>query len=147
MYRYPPSTIYRYLDLSSTQVILRIHNSHRHNATQAIQTLVQARCQVPIIHIHHPHHRNSNADTRPTPPPPHRIDKAQTQSSQPLTPLHPRCPSQTQTHLTYSTYSTYLRINAEKEKCICERIREVGRETWKDGLNNTEREKEHVRMK
>ena len=33
MRRYPPSTIYRYLDLSSTQRI-RTHNSHRHNTTK-----------------------------------------------------------------------------------------------------------------
>ena len=43
-----------------------------------------------------------------------------------------------------------LRRKVEGEvwkKCICERIREVGREAWKDGFKNTEREKEYVRMK
>ena len=37
-----------------------------------------------------------------------------------------------------------LRINMEEEvckKCICERIREVGRDAWKDEFNNTERGK------
>ena len=37
------------------------------------------------------------------------------------------------------------RMNVEEEvwnQCICERIREVGRETWKDGFTNTERETE-----
>ena len=37
-----------------------------------------------------------------------------------------------------------LRMNVAEEvwkKCICERIREVGRESWKGGFKNTEREK------
>ena len=41
MRRYPPSTTYRYMDLPSTQVI-RTHNSHRHNTTHPLPTLVQA---------------------------------------------------------------------------------------------------------
>ena len=43
-----------------------------------------------------------------------------------------------------------LGINVEGErwkKYICERIQESGRRAWKDGLNDTEREKESVRMK
>ena len=41
-------------------------------------------------------------------------------------------------------------MNVEEEvwkKRTCERIREVGREAWKDGFRNTEREKEYVKMK
>ena len=42
---YPPSTIYIYLDLPSTQRI-RTHNSYRHNTTPPLQTLVQALYQL-----------------------------------------------------------------------------------------------------
>ena len=41
MRRYPPSTIHKYLDLPSTQIIQN-HTSHRHNTTPRLQTLVQA---------------------------------------------------------------------------------------------------------
>ena len=40
MRRYPPNTIYRYLDLSPTQII-QTHNSHRLNTTPPSQTLAQ----------------------------------------------------------------------------------------------------------
>ena len=43
-----------------------------------------------------------------------------------------------------------LWMNVEREgwkKYICERIQESGRRAWKDGFNDTEREKEYVRMK
>ena len=43
-----------------------------------------------------------------------------------------------------------LGMNVEREgwkKYICERIQESGRRAWKDGFNDTEREKEYVRMK
>ena len=43
-----------------------------------------------------------------------------------------------------------LGMNVEREgwkKYICERIHESGRRAWKDGFNDTEREKEYVRMK
>ena len=43
-----------------------------------------------------------------------------------------------------------IMMNVEEEvwkKCIYEIIREVGREAWKYGFKNTEREKEYVRMK
>ena len=33
------------------------------------------------------------------------------------------------------------------KKYICERIQEVGRQSWKNGFNDTEREKEYVEMK
>ena len=33
------------------------------------------------------------------------------------------------------------------KKYICERIQEVGRQSWKNGFNDTEREKEYVKMK
>ena len=46
MRRYPPNTIYRCLDLPSTQII-RTHNSHLHNTTTSLQTLVQAPNQSP----------------------------------------------------------------------------------------------------
>ena len=39
-YIYQPSTIYRYLDPPSKQMI-QTHNSHRHNTTPPFQTLVQ----------------------------------------------------------------------------------------------------------
>ena len=43
-----------------------------------------------------------------------------------------------------------LGLNVEGEgwnKYICERIQESGRRAWKYGFNDTEREKEYVRMK
>ena len=43
-----------------------------------------------------------------------------------------------------------LGMNIEGEgwkKYICERIQESGRRAWKDGFNDTEKEKEYVRMK
>ena len=43
-----------------------------------------------------------------------------------------------------------LRINLEEEvwkKSLCQRIRAVGREAWKDGFKNIEIEHEYVRMK
>ena len=43
-----------------------------------------------------------------------------------------------------------LEMNVEGEgwkKYICERIQESGRRAWKDGFNDTEKEKEYVRMK
>ena len=43
---YPPSTIYRYLDLPSTQII-QTHNTHRHNSTQPSHTLAQAAHPLP----------------------------------------------------------------------------------------------------
>ena len=33
------------------------------------------------------------------------------------------------------------------EPCTCERIQESCRRAWKDGFNDTDREKEYVRMK
>ena len=33
------------------------------------------------------------------------------------------------------------------KKYICERIQEVGRQSWKNGFNDIEREKEYVEMK
>ena len=40
MRKYPPSTIHKYLDLPSTQ-ILQTHISHGHNTTPSLKTLVQ----------------------------------------------------------------------------------------------------------
>ena len=78
MRRYPPSTIYRYLDLPSTQII-RIHDSHRHTTTPLLQTLVLAPYPLPIYTT------NITATQTQThvqhSPCSHRIGKAQTQSS------------------------------------------------------------------
>ena len=44
----------------------------------------------------------------------------------------------------------YLGINVDGElwkKYICERIQEGGKEAWKNGFNDTETDKEYVRMK
>ena len=49
--RYPPSTIHRYLDLLSTQRI-QTHNSHMHNTTRPLQTLVQAPYPLPTYATH-----------------------------------------------------------------------------------------------
>ena len=46
MRRNPPSTIHIYPDLPSTQII-QTHNSHRHNTTPPLQTLVQAPLLLP----------------------------------------------------------------------------------------------------
>ena len=63
MHRYPPSTIYRYLDLPSTQRI-QTRTSHRHNTTPPLPTLVQA--PPPTPYLHHPQHCNTNPrSTRP----------------------------------------------------------------------------------
>ena len=51
MCRYPPSTIHRYLDLPSTQRI-PAQNSHRHNTTPLLQTLVQAPYPLPTYATH-----------------------------------------------------------------------------------------------
>ena len=81
MRRYPPSTIYRYLDLPYTQRI-RTHNSHRHNTTPPFQTLVESPYPLPTYttatqtHVQHS-------------PCSHRIGKAQPQSSHPLAPTPP----------------------------------------------------------
>ena len=50
MRRYPPSTIYRYLDLPLIQII-PTHNKHRHNTTS--QTLAQAAHPLPPPNIIH----------------------------------------------------------------------------------------------
>ena len=41
-----------------------------------------------------------------------------------------------------------MKVNGEFwKKHICSRIREVGKQVWKNGSNDTEREKEYVQMK
>ena len=62
MRRYPPSTIYRYLDLPSTHRI-RSHNSHKHNTTPPDPGPIPLHTR----HLHHPHHCKPNTDKRPTP--------------------------------------------------------------------------------
>ena len=76
MRRNPPSTIYRYLDLSSTKRI-QTHNTHRHYTTPPSQTLAQTA---------HPLSPNTTHTTAtrtqthiPFSPCSSRIDKAQTQ--------------------------------------------------------------------
>ena len=42
----------------------------------------------------------------------------------------------------------WINVNGEFWKThICSRIREVGKQEWKNGFNDTEREKEYVQMK
>ena len=41
-----------------------------------------------------------------------------------------------------------MNVNGEFwKKHICNRIREVGKQVWKNGFNGTEREKEYVQIK
>ena len=47
--RYPPITIYRYLDLPYTEII-QTHNSHRHNTTPPLQTLPKPPSLLPTPH-------------------------------------------------------------------------------------------------
>ena len=78
MRRYPPSTIYRYLDLPSIQII-QTHNTHRHNTTQPSQTLAQAAHPLPSNTTH-----TTATKTQtyiPLSPCFSRIGKTQTQSS------------------------------------------------------------------
>ena len=70
--RYPPSTIYRYLDLPSIQII-QTHNSHRHNTTPSLQTLVQALTHSPPT----PPQPNTQTDFQHSPCC-HKIGKSQT---------------------------------------------------------------------
>ena len=67
MRRYPPRTIYRYLDLSSTQII-QTPNSHRFNTTSSLQTLVQSPTHSPPTRPtpSQPKHRHTSS----TPPVP-----------------------------------------------------------------------------
>ena len=75
MRRHPSSTIYRYLDLPSIQII-QTHNSHRHNTTPLFQTLFQTLYTLPTYTSHttatqtQTHVQHSPCS--------HRIDKAQT---------------------------------------------------------------------
>ena len=61
MCRYPPSTIYRYLDLPYTHT-MRTHNSHKHNTTPLFQTLFQSPYPLPTYTTHprHPKHRHTS---------------------------------------------------------------------------------------
>ena len=108
--RYPPSTIHRYLDLPSTQII-QTHTSHRHNTTPPLPTHVQAPYPLPTYttatktqtHVQHS-------------PCPQRIGKAQTQFSHPLTPLSTHtAPSQTHTHVTHSTNTSHKHITCTRQ--------------------------------
>ena len=86
MCRYPPSTIHRYLDLPSTQII-QTHTSHRHNTTPPLPPLVQAPYPLPT-YTSHTHTTATKTQTHVQHSPcPHRISKGQTQFSHPLTPL------------------------------------------------------------
>ena len=105
MRRYPPITIYKYLELPSTQRI-QTHNTHKHNTT--LQDPGPSRPPTPPL-------------TPPTPPQPKhtplspcssRIGKAQTQSSHPQH-LPPRPEPNTYTcqtlHLHLSPHSSLAR--------------------------------------
>ena len=80
MRRYPPSPLYRYLDLAYTQIYTYTQlNSHTHNTTPPFYTVVQAPYLLPsATQTHIQHSRYS-----------HRIGEAQTQASYPLTPSPP----------------------------------------------------------
>ena len=100
MCRNLPNTIYRYLDMPSTQRI-QTHNTHIHNTTPPSQTLAQA------AHSLSPNTNATKTQTHiPLSPCSSRIGKAQTQFCHPLTPnnSHP-APSQTHTHVIHSTYT------------------------------------------
>ena len=83
MRRNPPSTIYRYLDQPSTQII-QTRNTHRHNTTLPSQILAQGARPLSLNTIH------TTATKTQThillSPCSSRIGKAQTQSCHPLTP-------------------------------------------------------------
>ena len=99
MRRYPPSTIHRYLDLPPTQRI-QTHNSHRHNTTPPLQTLVQAPYPFPTYTTHtiatktQTHVQHSPCS--------HRIGKAQTQSSHTLTFSPPTPPRAKHIHISHT---------------------------------------------
>ena len=73
----PPSTIHRFLDLLSTQII-QTHTSHRHNTTPPLPTLVQAPYPLPT-YITHTTATKTQAHVQYFPCP-HRICKTQTNS-------------------------------------------------------------------
>ena len=92
---------YRYLDLPSTQII-RTHNSHRHNTTPPLQTLVQAPYPLPTYTTHTTATKTQTHVQHS--PCPHRIGKAQTQtqSSHPLTPSPPTPPPAKHIHISHT---------------------------------------------
>ena len=93
---------HRYLDLSSTQII-QTHNSHWHNTTPLLQTLVQPPYP---LHTYATHTTATKIQTHVQHSPcSHRIANSQTQFSHPLS-TH-AAPSQTDAHLTYSTNSSH----------------------------------------
>ena len=65
MRRYPPRTIHRYLDLPSTHII-QTHNSHIHNTTPPLQTLVQAPTHSTTTPPQPKHRHTSNTSPVPT---------------------------------------------------------------------------------
>ena len=116
MCRYPPSTIHRYLDLPSTQII-QTHTSHRHNTTPPLPTLVQTPYPLPTYttatktqtHVQHS-------------PYSHRIGKAQTQFSHPLTPSPPTPPRAKHIHMSHTPptplTSTSPVLDKTPEPCV-----------------------------
>ena len=105
MRSYQPITIHRYLDLPSTQGI-QIHNSHRHNTTPPLQTLVQASYPVPrnITHT-----TTTKAQTHIKDfPCSHRIGKAQIQSSHPLTSSPPTPPPAKHIHISHTPPTPHI---------------------------------------
>ena len=113
MCRYPPSTIHRYLDLLSTQII-QTHTSHRHNTTPPLPTLIQAPYSLPTYTTHTTATKTQTHVQHS--PCPHRIGKAQTQFSHPLTPLSTHtAPSQTHTHVTHSTNTSHKHVTCTRQ--------------------------------
>ena len=104
MYRYPPSTLHRYLDLPSTPII------QTHTDPTPPHPSRPWSKPPPTLHLHHPH---QNIHTRPTPHCSHRIGKAQTKSSHPLTPS-PLTPPRTkhihisQIKTSFEAYKRYI---------------------------------------
>ena len=99
MCRYPPSTIHRYLDLPSTQII-QTHTSHRHNTTPPLPTLVQASYPLPTYTTHTTATKTQTHVQHS--PCPHSIGKAQTQFSHPLTPSPPTPPRAKHKHMSHT---------------------------------------------
>ena len=99
MCRHPPSTIHRYLDLPSTQII-QTHTSPRHNTTSPLPTLVQAPYPLPTYTTHTTATKTQTHVQHS--PCPHRIGKAQTQFSYPLTPSPPTPPRAQHIHMSHT---------------------------------------------
>ena len=98
MSRYLLSTIHRYLDLPSTQLIQN-QNSHRHNTNPPLQTLVQPPTHSPLTpHTPHQPKYRYMSNTFPVPT---GLVKPKLNSLIHSPPIHICCPIKTHTHLTH----------------------------------------------